>query len=61
MNRCQETICWGCIKATQGGCSWMDLKQTVSGWKAVQTHHKCQNGMEYISYCVAECPGFKRG
>lgn len=57
----KDTICWDCSKSVSGGCPWMDRKEAFPGWKAVQTHHKWQKGAKYSSYCVSECPGFKRG
>ena len=49
-----DTICWDCQKAMNGGCCWTDPKQQkpVNGWTAEETD---------AGYRVIDCPEFKRG
>lgn len=61
MNNRKETLCWGCKRSVIGGCPWMDRKEAVPGWKAEKTHITCENAIEYDSYCVSECPIYRKG
>ena len=54
----EPTLCWDCARAI-GGCSWVDDKKPVEGWTATQTQKK-STLITYESYCVHDCPMFKR-
>ena len=46
------SLCWLCIKALKGGCTFIDKNKPVEGWQAEE------NGDGYMVY---SCPKFERG
>lgn len=51
-----ETLCWDCKRLD---CSWMKNLKPVPGWTA-ERHIKEFGGKELATYCVKECPEFRR-
>ena len=51
-----ETLCWDCKRLD---CTWMKNLKPVPGWTA-ERHIKEFNGEELSTYCVKECPEFRR-
>ena len=51
-----ETLCWDCKRLD---CVWMKNLKPVPGWTA-ERHIKEFGGKELDTYCVKECPEFRR-
>ena len=51
-----ETLCWDCKRLD---CVWMKNLKPVPGWTA-ERHIKEFGGKELATYCVKECPEFRR-
>lgn len=51
-----NTLCWDCEKACNGGCSWSRAFIPVEGWKA----NPDINGNGVESFLVIECPEFSK-
>ena len=51
-----DSLCWDCKNSTTNGCSWAKSFTPVDGWKAMQSVAGTSD-----SYCVFECPKFKKG
>lgn len=55
-----KSICWDCENATNANsCSWTESFEPVRGWSAKNTLIG-RAGAQTESYCVLECPKFKR-
>lgn len=54
-----HTLCWDCALANgSGDCPWAENHTPVDGWEAIPNHIAAWPG--YDSYCVVDCPKFKR-
>lgn len=54
-----QTLCWDCALSNgSGDCPWAENHTPVDGWEAIPNHISAWPG--YDSYCVIECPMFKR-
>ena len=51
-----DSLCWDCENSTTNGCEWAKSFTPVDGWKAMQSVAGTSD-----SYCVFECPKFKKG